>query len=116
MSAISAVRRHPVRGDLPVLDDQRDPGGVAQHGNIGERVAVDDDEIGELAGADRAEPVLPAQAFGGPSGRGLQGLHRRHPGFDEAFEFAGIFRVTVAAGIGAGHDPDAEIERPPYRR
>ena len=76
--------------------------------DVGERVAVDHHEVGELALLDRAELVLPAQALGGPAGRGLQRLHRRHPGPHEAFEFDGIGRVAVAAGVGAGNDLDAD--------
>src|SRR5206468_7945318 len=62
---------------------------------------------------NRAELRLLATAFRRPPGRRLQGLHRCHPGFDEAFELAGIGRVTVAAGIGAGDDLYPDLERPP---
>ena len=80
--------------------------------DVGERVAGDDDEVGELARRDRAELGLLAEAFGGPAGRRLQRLHRGHPGLDQAFELAGIGRVAVPAGIGAGHHLDPDRQRP----
>src|SRR5204863_368803 len=61
---------------------------------------------------DRGELRFFATAFGGPPGRRLQGLHRCHTGLHEAFELAGIGRVTVAAGIGAGDDLYPDLERP----
>ena len=63
---MSARRLHPVGGDRAALHHQRDVGDIAQHGDVGERVAGDDDEVGELALLDRAELRLLAAAFGGP--------------------------------------------------
>jgi hypothetical protein len=64
-------------GARAVLDDERDVLGVAEDRDIGERVAPDDDEVGELALLDRAELGFLATAFGRPRRAGLDRLHRR---------------------------------------
>ena len=49
-------------------------------------------------------------------GTGLDRLHRRHARAHQADQLAGIGRVAVAAGVGAGDDLDPGIERPPDRQ
>ena len=51
--------------------------------NVGERIAFDGDEIGEVAGGDGAEVCGMAEEFGGVDGGGAQGLFGSHSGFDE---------------------------------
>ena len=77
-----------------------------------ERIAGDDDQIGELALLDRADVMLPAETFGGPAGRRPQCLKRRQPGFDEALDLDSIARMAVPAGIGSGRDLDPGGEGP----
>src|SRR5271163_4486430 len=79
---------------------------IAQQRDVGERIAVDDDEVGELALLDRAKFGFAAAAFGGPCGASLDRLHRRHAGLDEALQLAGIGGMTVTAGIGTGDNLD----------
>jgi len=51
-----------------VLDDDANARGVLKDAHVGERVAVDHDEVGALALHQRAELVLDAEALGGEAG------------------------------------------------
>ncbi len=45
---------------------------MLQHGNVAERIAIHRDDIGILAGLNRADPVTPAHQIGRIHGSGLQ--------------------------------------------
>src|SRR5437867_11190065 len=92
--------RAAVDGDGAALEHQLDAGGVEQHVDVVERVAVHDDEVGEPALLDRADLALECQAPGGPLGARAQGLHGREPGGGQAAELGRVLRVAVAAGVG----------------
>ena len=69
--------------------------------DVGERVARDGDQVGELAGLDRADPVLPAEQLGGVGGRGLDRLHRRHALLHHVGELLRVVAVREDAAVGA---------------
>jgi predicted dithiol-disulfide oxidoreductase (DUF899 family) len=105
--------RQPVGDDLAPLQHQGDARGVLQQAHVAERVAGDDEEIGELALFDGADIALHAETLGGPAGRRTQCLQRRQPGFDQALDLHRVLRMTVSAGVGSGGDLDAGGEGPP---
>src|SRR2546425_2190437 len=104
--------RAPVHGHGAALEHQLDARGVEQHRDVGERVAVHDDQVGEPALLERADLTLERDALRGPLGARAQRLHGREPGVDQTPELARVLRVTMAAGVGAGRDCHAELERP----
>lgn len=81
------LRQQPVKvgpAVEPTIGDYgTDPLSVA---DVRERVGVEKDEIGELAGLDGAERVIEVQDARGVESGGLQGLQRRETGLDEPFE------------------------------
>ncbi len=97
---------HPVGRDLAAFEHQRDAVGFLQDRNVSERIPVDDDQVGEFAVLDRPQLALAAEALGGPPGRRPQRLERAQTGIGEALDLDRVFRVTVAAGVGAGGDLD----------
>ena len=76
----------PVGGEvLPVEDDGGDAAGVA---DVFEWIAVEQNQVGELAGSDAAEVGAAMEEERGVERGGLQRLQRREAGRDEALEFA----------------------------
>src|SRR6266481_1006429 len=69
--------------------------------DVGEWVAFDGDEVGEIAGGYGAEFGGLAEEFGGVGGRGAQGLLGSHASFDEPAEFACVFPKHGVDGVGA---------------
>ena len=49
---------------------------LAEKSDIGKRVALDGDEVGEFAGFDGADAILPGEEFGGGGGGGADGFER----------------------------------------
>ena len=75
--------------------------------NVLERVGADGDQVGEVAGGERADVGGAADEVGGGDGRGLDGLGGGHAVEDHIVELLGVVAVGVDAGVGAeGHlDP-----------
>ena len=71
--------------------------------DVGERIGVEEDEVGEFAFGDRALGGLGAEEFRGIAGGGLQRFHRSESGFDEVGEF------IVEAEAGEDEDPGRGI-------
>src|SRR5437870_5833545 len=67
----------PVAVHLAVLHHEGD---VAQRGDVGERVAVDGDDVGELAGLEAAERAVEIHHPGGRKGGGVDRLAGRQAG------------------------------------
>ena len=86
----------PRRADTP-----RDPAGV---GDVVERICVEDDEVGALAGGDRAGIGHP-QELGGIARRRDDDLHRRHPRRDHVRHLE--MRAPGRVAVGAERDADA---------
>src|SRR3984893_15926074 len=105
--------RQPVGDDLAALQHQGNARGVLQNGHVVERVAGDDDQIGELTLFDRADIPFEPKALRRPARRRPQCLKRRQPGFNETLDLHRVARVTVSAGIGSGGDRGAGSEGPP---
>ena len=84
-----------VRHSAPQDRDRADEGG-----EVRERVAVDDRQVGDLAFLDRAEVVVDAEEAGGQDGRGAQGLRpgRGRRGAGRAGRGGGTGRRGRAAG------------------
>src|SRR5205823_10909782 len=55
--------------ELAVLEDVRDPVLLLEHGDVPEGIAVDDEQVRELAGLQRAELALHRHQVGGVAGR-----------------------------------------------
>ena len=71
------------------------------------------DDVGELAGFDRADLVLHAEQLGGGHVGGAQRLRRSHPVLHhEGKLFRRIDLPVEAAGIGAEGNLHARLQRP----
>ena len=88
--------------DHSFLHDQGDPGLVVQQAEIVERVAIDDEQIGELAGLEGAEAVQLAVGFGGGAGSGDEDLHGRESAVAEfgQLPWRGVANEPALAGAG----------------
>ena len=60
--------------DTAVLDNQTDIVVVFQGADILQRILFADDQIGQFAGFDGAQAILPAETFGGRFGGGAEPL------------------------------------------
>ena len=76
-----------------------------------EWVALDGDQVGELARRDRAELLGAAERGGGADGRGADRVQRGHAVLDHVGELACVVAVRVDAGVGAEADPHARLDR-----
>ena len=82
---------------------------LAKKGDVGEGVALDGDEVGEFAGFDGADAILPGEEFGGGGGGGADGFKRGQAALGERDQFFGIFALVVyAACVVAAGDFYAE--------
>jgi hypothetical protein len=61
-------------------------------------------KIGELAGLERAEPILHAEKLGCHGRRGADRVHRRHAAFYHELELARVVAVWPDTTIGAEND------------
>src|SRR5204862_7222456 len=64
--------------DPTVLDDGRNFTRPLQHGNVGNRVAVPNHDVGQLAAGNHANLTFEAHEPGIATGVGDDRLHRRH--------------------------------------
>ena len=104
-STLSFLSR--VYDDGAVLHDPADA--CEQRVDAGQRVALDRDEVGQVARCDAAEAILEAQHRGRHGGRGGERLLRRHPGLDEPAELA---RVLAEHRVRPRRSP-SPASRPP---
>src|SRR6185503_19781082 len=88
---------------------------VDNHVDIGERVAFDGDDVGEIAGRERAERLLLAEQRRRHGGRGGKRLRRRHPGADEPRQLTCVLTKHRVDRIGAHRQFDARLDRAPRR-
>ena len=79
--------------------------------DVGERVAFDGDDVGEVAGRDRAEVPAMAEQRGRNRRRGGERLRRRHAGLDEPAELARVLAEHRVDGVGSHPDLHARLER-----
>jgi hypothetical protein len=89
----AAVDRHTA------LDDHRDPLRV---GNVGERVGVEQDHVGQLAGLDGPEIAIAAEEDGGVQRADANGLERRDAAGDHQLQLA--VRLGACRLVGTQHD------------
>ena len=93
-----------------VLHHDIEPAPVLKHGNVGERVAVNHQEVGELAFLQRADLVLHAQRQRCVGGARADRLHgAQAPVGHQVLHLAGVpFAVgdRALAAVGAGDDGD----------
>ena len=88
-----------------------DEGDVLEDLHVFERVAVDGDDVGPLAGFDRTDFVGPAHEVGGVDGAGLDALQRRHAELiDVDVDLMRVEAVRVDGGVGAERDFDAGLD------
>ena len=102
------TRRHP-RDRFAVFVHVENLGYILQHLDVGQRVAVDDDQVGLLADLDGADLVLEAEHDGVVLGGADDGFHRRATGFvDVDVELHGALAVHWCAdeiGAQSAEDP-----------
>src|SRR6476660_6629671 len=67
---------------------------------VGERVAIDGDQVRELAGRHAAEILVMPQQLCRADGRCLEHKHLRHARVDHQFELMRVFPMRIDAGIG----------------
>src|SRR5581483_6691678 len=101
---------------LAILDDVREVLAALQHGDVGERIAVEHDEIGELAGCKFADLAFEPDRVGIVVRRRLDRLERRVAAvFDENLQLLGVHLAvaheSVVAGISADQKFYAELAR-----
>ena len=63
--------------EVAVLHDRYQARRVLQDAHVGERVAIDEQQVGEVVGAELAELVRPAHDLAAPLRGGDERLHRR---------------------------------------
>ena len=83
---------------------------VLQDAHVGDRVAVDQQQVGQIAFLDHAELVAHAHDLAAVFGRGQDRLHRREAEhFDEGLEVLGVgaLRRPGEAVVAADADADA---------
>ena len=73
---------------------------------MGEWIAIDENEVGPLAGFDGTRIMIEMHGAGGNDGGGLYGFEWRESSLDIEFEFAQQ-AIAGQAGITAWHDGDA---------
>ena len=79
--------------------------------DVGERIAVHRDEVGEVAGRDRSKIARVAQQRGRNRRRGGERLRGRHPGPDEPAELACVLTEHAVDRVGAHPELHARLER-----
>ena len=83
---------------------------VLQDADVGDRIAVDQQQVGEIAGLDHAELVAHAHDLAAVFGRGEDRLHRREAEHvDEGLEVLGVgaLRRPGEAVVAADQHADA---------
>src|ERR1700751_5824577 len=96
----------------PALHDRLQPVSVLQDRDVAERVAVDEDEVGEVAGLDLAEFAGLAHDLPALSGGRQDGLHRGEAEkLDEVLQGAGVGPVRAPGEpvVSAGQYPDTPL-------
>ena len=91
---------------IGAVDDAafHDEGDLLNGGDVGERIAGDGDDVGEIAGLKSADLILPAEEFRAVEHVRLEGGERRHAVLDHEDEFACLRAVGKWADVGAhGH-------------
>ena len=80
---------------------------VAEHADVCQGIAADGDDVGGLAGLDRADLGGKSEQVGSIDGRCLDRRHRRHAMLDHQQEFIGVASMERHPGVGAEGNPDA---------
>src|SRR5207244_416770 len=94
------------------LHDEGEAPVVLHDADVGGRIAIDQQEIGELAGLDQAELVAALHDLAAGARGRLQGLAGSEAEMgDEVLEVAGVgaLRVGGEAVVAAQHDADAAL-------
>src|SRR5262245_58653447 len=100
-----------VDAHLAALQHQLDSLRLEQQLDVRERVAVDDHQVREATRLDRAEVAIEPETLRRPLRRCPERLHRLEPRLYEVAELERVLRVAVAAGVRAGGDRHAQLER-----
>src|SRR5579871_126269 len=102
-SRLGALQEHIEGGTVVNVaggDDGRDLAGVV---DVGERIGVEEDEVGEFAFCDRTLGGFGTEEFGGVARGGLQRFHRSKASLDEIGEF------VVEAESGENEDGGGSV-------
>src|ERR1019366_7210547 len=102
--------------DLIANPPRHHEGHPLQLAYVGEGIAIDSDDVGGLAGCDRADQFAAVEQFGGADRRGLDRIGIGHAGLDHIAELAGVPAVRTDAHIGAEADLDAGLVGAAQRR
>src|SRR5688572_29809283 len=105
------------RGRSSSLDEHAalhdaEPGAVLEDGDVAQGIAVDDHEIGELAGLERPDAVLHAHELGAvPGGAGDRLERREADDVDEDLDVLRVLAVRVPgeSKVAAGAHADPEV-------
>src|SRR6266436_366110 len=95
-----------------VLHDDEERVLALQELDVGERIAVDEEEIGEVAGLDLAELLGAAHDLAAEAGGGDERLHggeAEHVDEEEKIARVGTVRVPGEAVVAAGQHADAAL-------
>jgi hypothetical protein len=96
----------------PVLHDDEERVLPLQELDVGERIAVDEEEIGEVAGLDLAELAGTAHDLAAEAGGGDERLHgseAEHVDEEEQIARVGAVRVPGEAVVAAGEHADPAL-------
>src|SRR5262245_14102185 len=102
--------------DLAVLDHPREMLAALQNGDVGDRILVHDDDVGELARRELAQLAFETDGVGIVAGGGDDGLEWRVAAvLNEDFELLGVQLAVacegIVAGVGSDEELDAELAR-----
>ena len=96
--------------DLALLHHQLDPLALLQYPDIGERIAIDRDDVGKLAGLQRAEILVQLERFRGVARGGEDRVHRLHAEPAIGLQLEGVAaHAGLKAHVGAHRDIDARL-------
>src|SRR5216117_1959847 len=112
-SAADSSTEQPLAVDHGGTTDEHEPyrRRLREDADVPERVAVHDDEVGELAGLEGTETVAHPQQLGRVPRGGEECLHRREAELDVPRELAGALPVREERGARIG--PHGDRERRP---
>src|SRR5437763_11840879 len=100
------MARYFVPDHLPALHHEAD---ALDRADVLRRVALDGDDVGELARLNLADLAFESEQTRGVGGRGAQSPGGSQPGLDQPLDLARVVAVQSRHRVRAGDDPHARL-------